>query len=236
MHRAGNRSVHGETTDLRILLVEDDAELAAQVAADLRREGYAVDVSGDGIDAEFLGSEQLHDAIVLDLGLPGRPGIEVLRNWRAQDLTTPVLILTARDGWTDRVTGLRAGADDYLGKPFHTEELLARLQALLRRSTGRASAMLTVAGLRLDEDTQRVFHADGTSVELTATEFRLLRYLMSYPDRVLSKARLTEHIYDDEHDRDSNVLEVYVRRLRDKIGRDRIETRRGQGYLFRGQP
>lgn len=219
---------------MRLLLVEDDAELADQVAADLRREGFAVDISGDGIDAEFLGSEQGYDAVVLDLGLPGRPGLEVLANWRRAGLVMPVLILTARDSWSERVRGLRAGADDYLGKPFHVEELLARLQALLRRSLGRASAELSVAGLRLDEETQRVILDDGREVELTGTEFRLLRYLMSYPDHVLSKSRLTEHVYEGDHDRDSNVLEVYIRRLRDKIGRDRIETRRGQGYLFRG--
>jgi DNA-binding response OmpR family regulator len=218
---------------LRLLLVEDDAELADQVAADLRREGFAVDISNDGIDAEFLGSEQGYDAVILDLGLPGRPGLDVLANWRRAGLAMPVLILTARDSWSERVRGLRAGADDYLGKPFHVEELLARLQALLRRSVGRASAELSVAGLRLDEETQRVILGDGREVELTGTEFRLLRYLMSYPDRVLSKSRLTEHVYEGDHDRDSNVLEVYIRRLRDKIGRDRIETRRGQGYLFR---
>ena len=218
---------------MRLLLVEDDAELADQVAADLRREGFAVDISNDGIDAEFLGSEQGYDAVILDLGLPGRPGLEVLANWRRAGLVMPVLILTARDSWSERVRGLRAGADDYLGKPFHVEELLARLQALLRRSLGRASAELSVAGLRLDEETQRVILDDGREVELTGTEFRLLRYLMSYPDHVLSKSRLTEHVYEGDHDRDSNVLEVYIRRLRDKIGRDRIETRRGQGYLFR---
>jgi DNA-binding response OmpR family regulator len=151
-------------------------------------------------------------------------------------LTLPVLILTARDAWSDRVEGLRAGADDYLGKPFHIQELIARLQALLRRSTGRAAPALVVGGLRLDEERQSVLRADGVEMELTGTEFRLLRYLMSHPDRVLSKARLTDHVYEEDHDRDSNVLEVYIRRLRDKIGRDVIETRRGQGYLFRSGP
>jgi DNA-binding response OmpR family regulator len=148
----------------------------------------------------------------------------------------PVLILTARDAWSERVVGLQAGADDYLGKPFHGEELSARLQALLRRSTGRASAELTIAGLRLDEDRQTVARPDGVAMQLTGTEFRLLRYLMTHPDRVLSKSRLTEHIYADDQDRDSNVLEVYIRRLREKIGRESIETRRGQGYLFRSRP
>jgi DNA-binding response OmpR family regulator len=220
---------------LRLLLVEDDSALAAGVAADLRRAGFAVDTADNGIDAEYLGLEQLHDAVILDLGLPGRPGLEVLKNWRDRGLTVPVLILTARDSWSDRVAGLKAGADDYLGKPFHAEELAARLAAILRRSTGRAAPGLTVAGLRLDEDRQCVVHADGREVGLTATEFRLLRYMMSHPDKVLSKMRLSDHVYEDDQDRDSNVLEVYVRRLRDKIGRERIETRRGQGYLFRGR-
>jgi len=218
-----------------LLLVEDDTELAEGIASDLRHAGYAVDTADNGIDAEYLGREQLYDAVVLDLGLPGRPGLQVLEAWRAAGLKTPVLILTARDSWSDRVHGLKAGADDYLGKPFHVEELLARLQALLRRSTGRASAELSVGGLRLDEERQRVTRPDGVEVELTGTEFRLLRYLMSHPDRVLSKTRLTEHVYEGDFDRDSNVLEVYVRRLRDKIGRDHIETRRGQGYLFRSR-
>jgi DNA-binding response OmpR family regulator len=221
---------------LRLLLVEDDAALAAGIASDLRRAGYAVDTADNGIEAEYLGREQLYDAVILDLGLPGRPGLQVLEAWRGSGLATPVLILTARDSWSERVLGLRAGADDYLGKPFHVEELLARVQALLRRSAGRASPELAVGGLRLDEERQCVQRPDGSTVELTGTEFRLLRYLMSHPDRVLSKIRLTEHVYEGDFDRDSNVLEVYVRRLRDKIGRDYIETRRGQGYLFRSRP
>lgn len=220
---------------MRLLLVEDDHELASGIAGDLRHAGYAVDTADNGIDAEFLGREQLYDAVVLDLGLPGKPGLAVLEAWREAGLDTPVLILTARDAWSERVLGLKAGADDYLGKPFHVEELLARLQALLRRSTGRAAPELSVGGLRLDEERQRVFLPGGAEAELTGTEFRLLRYLMSHPDRVLSKSRLIEHVYEGDFDRDSNVLEVYVRRLRDKIGRDYIETRRGQGYLFRGR-
>ncbi len=221
---------------MRLLLVEDDEQLADGIATDLRHAGFAVDRADNGIDAEYLGREQIYDAVILDLGLPGKPGLEVLRSWREGGLATPVLILTARDSWAERVLGLRSGADDYLGKPFHFEELSARVQALLRRSAGRAEPQLTVAGLRLDEERQRVQLADGTEVELTGTEFRLLRYLMSNPDKVLSKSRLTDHVYEGDHDRDSNVLEVYVRRLRDKIGREHIETRRGQGYLFRGRP
>jgi len=220
---------------LRLLLVEDDAQLAAGIAADLRHAGFAVDHAENGIDAEYLGREQLYDAMILDLGLPGRPGLDVLKSWRSNGVLTPVLILTARDSWTERVVGLKSGADDYLGKPFHFEELSARLDALLRRSTGRATPELVVAGLLLNEERQRVRLADGTEVELTGTEFRLLRYLMSHPDRVLSKSHLTDHVYEGDHDRDSNVLEVYVRRLRDKIGRQHIETRRGQGYLFRSR-
>lgn len=221
---------------MRLLLVEDDAQLAAGIATDLRRAGFAVDTADNGIDAEYLGLQQIYDGVILDLGLPGKPGLDVLRSWRQQGVGTPVLILTARDSWTDRVSGLKSGADDYLGKPFHFEELWARIEALLRRSTGRAAPGLSVAGLCLDEERQLVQRADGVQVALTGTEFRLLRYLMSHPDKVLSKGRLTDHVYEGDHDRDSNVLEVYVRRLREKIGRDRIETRRGQGYLFRSQP
>jgi DNA-binding response OmpR family regulator len=219
-----------------LLLVEDDKRLADGIATDLRQAGFAVDTATDGIDAEYLGRAQEYDAVILDLGLPGKPGLDVLRSWRDSGLMIPVLILTARDSWTERVLGLKSGADDYLGKPFHFEELSARLDALLRRSTGRATPELSVAGLRLDEERQHVQRADGVEVELTGTEFRLLRYLMSHPDRLLSKSRLTEHVYEGDHDRDSNVLEVYVRRLREKIGREYIETRRGQGYLFRSRP
>lgn len=221
---------------MRLLLVEDDKRLADGIATDLRQAGFAVDTATDGIDAEYLGRVQEYDAVILDLGLPGKPGLDVLRSWRDSGLMIPVLILTARDSWTERVLGLKSGADDYLGKPFHFEELSARLDALLRRSTGRATPELSVAGLRLDEERQHVQRADGVEVELTGTEFRLLRYLMSHPDRLLSKSRLTEHVYEGDHDRDSNVLEVYVRRLREKIGREYIETRRGQGYLFRSRP
>ncbi|WP_078118782.1 response regulator transcription factor [Thiosocius teredinicola] len=220
---------------MHILLVEDDRELAEGVAGDLRKAGFAVDIADNGVDAEYLGREQLFDAVVLDLGLPGKPGLDVLAAWRKDGIATPVLILTARDSWNERVTGLRAGADDYLGKPFHVEELLARLDALLRRSTGRAAPGLEVAGLVLDEERQRVRRADGLEVVLTATEFRLLRYLMMHPDRLLSKSRLTDHVYEGDADRDSNVIEVYVSRLRDKLGHDVIETRRGQGYVLRSR-
>jgi len=169
------------------------------------------------------------------VGLPQRSGLDVLANWRKAEVKTPVLILTARDSWQEKVRGLQQGADDYLTKPFQEEELLARLQALIRRNTGTVGKTLSVDGWVLDEATQSVSRGDQRW-QLTGTEFRLLRYLMSYPDRVLSKGRLTEHVYEGDLDRDSNVLEVYVSRLRDKIGRAYIETRRGQGYLFRSRP
>ncbi|HCK79923.1 MAG TPA: response regulator transcription factor [Candidatus Competibacter sp.] len=218
---------------MRLLLVEDDAPLAGRLRIDLEQAGYAVDTVADGVEAEFMGSSEPYDVVVLDLGLPGRPGLEVLSHWRAADNPVPVLILTARDAWHEKVDGFKTGADDYLGKPFHTAELVARLHALLRRSTARPNGPLRVAGLELNEETQTVLVlATGQAFDLTGTEFRLLRYFMLHPGRVLSKTRLTEHVYDFESERDSNVLEVYVNRLRRKLGRDSIGTRRGQGYVF----
>jgi two-component system OmpR family response regulator len=218
---------------MRLLLVEDDALLSGRLRIDLERAGFAVDVAADGVDAEFMGGSEPYDVVVLDLGLPGRSGLDVLRHWRAAGHPTPVLILTARDAWHEKVDGFKAGADDYLGKPFHVAELLARLQALLRRGVARPHGPMRVAGLELDEDTQtaRVLATDET-FELTGTEFRLLRYFMRHPGRVLSKTRLAEHVYDFETERDSNVLEVYINRLRRKFGRELIATRRGQGYIF----
>jgi len=215
---------------MRVLVVEDDTELAERIRTALREAGYAVDITGEGEEAAYLGREEPYDAVVLDLGLPGRPGLEVLSDWRGSGVDLPVLILTARNAWYERVEGIEAGADDYLGKPFHMAELLARLAALLRRHHGQAGGPLEAAGLRLDESRQVVTTPDGVEQELTATEFRLLRYLMHNPGRVLSKAALTEHVYEYDADRDSNVLEVYVRRLRRKVGKERIRTRRGQGY------
>jgi DNA-binding response OmpR family regulator len=217
---------------VRLLLVEDDADLSQRLQNALRREGYSVDLAPDGIEGQYLGEVEPYDAVVLDLGLPKRPGLEVLGNWRAAQITTPVLILTARDAWHERVDGFKAGADDYLGKPFHIEELLVRLQALIRRSQGASGPVLEVAGLSLDEDRRLVMHPQKGEIELTGTEFRLLRYFMLNPDRVLSKTRLTEHVYEGDFDRDSNLIEVYVRRLRDKLGKGHIETLRGQGYRF----
>jgi two-component system OmpR family response regulator len=218
---------------MRILLVEDDAELAAGLLHELKAEGFAADHADNGVDGEYLGDEEAYDAAILDLGLPGRPGLEVLANWRRRGNRIPVIVLTARGAWHERVDGLRAGADDYLGKPFHVEELMARVHALIRREAGRPMPSLSADGIALDQDTQELIREDGTRTALTGTEFRLLRYFMLHPGQVLSKTRLTEHIYDQDFDRDSNLIEVYVRRLREKIGAERIETRRGQGYVLR---
>ena len=214
---------------MRILLAEDDVEVARQVSTALRSGGYAVDVASDGQEAQFLGESDAYDAVVLDLGLPRIDGVSVLEHWRQRGVRVPVLILTARGTWREKVTGLRAGADDYLAKPFEIEELLARIEALLRRAAGHASPVLTHGVLRLDTTTQRVSRM-GKPVELTALEYRLLAYLMHHPTRVLSKAELTEHIYEQDFDRDSNVIEVLVNRLRNKLGAALIETRRGRGY------
>ncbi|MEO5331023.1 MAG: response regulator transcription factor [Magnetococcus sp. YQC-5] len=219
---------------MRLLVVEDDEDLAARLREDLGRAGFAVDVATNGIDAEYMGTEEPYDVVVLDLGLPQRHGLEVLRHWRTQKNNIPVLILTAWDNWIDRVDGFKAGADDYLGKPFHIQELIARLNALIRRSTARPLGALNVDGIQLDEVLQQVTLPSGESKSLTGTEFRLLRYFMLHPDQLLSKSRLTEHVYEYDEDKDSNVMEVYIKRLRDILGRERIITRRGQGYLFRG--
>ncbi|MDH5712005.1 MAG: response regulator transcription factor [Gammaproteobacteria bacterium] len=219
---------------MRLLLVEDDPVLGPRLRQDLRHAGYAVDLVNNGIDGQFQGEEESYDAAILDLGLPGRPGLEVLQNWRNSGIALPVIVLTARDAWHERVDGLKAGADDYLGKPFHIEELLARLDALLRRSQERTQTQLCVAGLILDEEHQCVTLPSGEPVELTGTEFRLLRYMMINSGKLLSKSRLTEHVYEGDADRDSNVIEAYIKRLRQKVGRSLIETRRGQGYVFGG--
>ena len=218
---------------MRLLLVEDDALLSGRLRGELQRAGFAVDVADNGVDAGFLGESEPYDMVVLDIGLPGRSGLDVLRDWRAAGNPMPVLILTARDAWHEKVDGFKAGADDYLSKPFHTAELIARLQALLRRGIARPPGPLQAAGLELDENAQTVrMTASDATVELTGTEFRLLRYLMLHPGRVLSKSRLVEHVYDFDAERDSNVLEVYINRLRRKLGRALIATRRGQGYVF----
>jgi DNA-binding response OmpR family regulator len=216
---------------LRLLLAEDDAELGHRLKSFLDKQGFAVDLYDNGVDAEFYGGETSYDVIVLDLGLPQRPGLEVLANWRARDIKTPVLILTARDTWQEKVQGLQQGADDYLTKPFHEQELLARLQALVRRTAGVAAGALEANGYRLDEEAQTVCRGEQCW-QLTGTEFRLLRYFMLHPAHILSKSRLTEHVYEQDADKDSNVIEVYINRLRHKLGNDVIVTRRGQGYIF----
>ena len=217
---------------MRILLVEDDPLLGPELKEALEKHGYAVDLTSSGIDGEALGYEDIYDLAVLDLGLPDRPGLEVLSHWRAKDNQLAVLILTARASWQERVDGFEAGADDYLCKPFHTEELLARITALLRRANQQPQKALSGHGLTLDEHSQAVTLADGGSVQLTGTEFRLLRYLMHNPGRVLSKLQLVEHMYDDAAENDSNVVEAYIKMLRKKIGKEKIATRRGQGYMF----
>ena len=216
---------------MRLLLAEDDPGLAERLKGFLDKQGFAVDAVDNGVDAEFNALEIPYDVIVLDLGLPQRPGLEVLANWRRAQMQAPVLILTARDTWQEKVEGLQRGADDYLTKPFREEELLARLQALVRRSTGTVGETLAMHGWVLDEATQSVSR-DDQHWQLTGTEFRLLRYFMLHPGRILSRASLTEHVYEEDADRDSNVIEVYVRRLREKLGKDIITTRRGQGYVF----
>ncbi|SPO67553.1 response regulator transcription factor [Pseudomonas sp. JV241A] len=219
---------------MRLLLVEDNVPLADELTQSLQRQGYAVDWLADGRDAVYQGSSEPYDLIILDLGLPGLPGLEVLAQWRASGLATPVLILTARGSWAERIEGLKAGADDYLSKPFHPEELQLRIQSLLRRARGLANQpTLEAAGLQLDEGRQCVTRA-GVDIQLTAAEFRLLRYFMLHPQQILSKSHLAEHLYDGETERDSNVLEVHVNHLRRKLGRSVIETRRGQGYRYAG--
>lgn len=219
---------------MRLLLVEDNVPLAEELCTSLRRHGYAIDWLADGRDALVQGATEPYDLVILDLGLPGLSGLEVLRGWRTDGLTMPVLILTARSSWSERVDGLKAGADDYLCKPFHPEELQLRIQALLRRSHGQSNvSQLQVKGIVLDE-TRQCAVLNKQIIELTAAEFALLRYFMLHPRQLLSKSRLQEHLYDGEAEPDSNVIEVHISHLRSKLGRDCIETRRGQGYVFCG--
>lgn len=217
---------------MRLLIVEDDPDLVNYVRSDLMRAGFAVDVADNGIDAEHLGDTEPYDAVVLDLGLPQKPGMDVLQAWRNRGNRVPVIVLTARDAWYERVDGLKAGADDYLGKPFHIEELIARIRALIYRRHGRSSSQIQTQSLTLDEDVQQVELSDGQTHQLTGTEFRLLRYMMLNSGRILSKTHLSEHVYDQDSERDSNLIEVYIRRLREKIGTRMILTKRGQGYIF----
>jgi two-component system, OmpR family, response regulator len=214
---------------MRLLLVEDDPTLRAQLRAGLSEAGYAVDEADNGRDAHHLGVHEPFDAVILDLGLPQLDGLSVLKRWREAARTTPVLILTARDSWHEKVAGIDAGADDYLGKPFHMEELLARVRALIRRAQGIASPLLQHGPLALDTRSSRVT-CNGQPVSLTSHEFRLLAYLMHRPDTVVSRTELTEHLYAQDFDRDSNTIEVFIGRLRRKLPPQVIETVRGMGY------
>lgn len=217
---------------MRILLVEDNLEVARQIKSTLEHALYVVDVACDGEEGLFLGQSEPFDAVILDLGLPKLDGLSVLQQWRSQGILTPVLILTSRNTWREKVTGLRAGADDYLAKPFEFEELLARVEALIRRATGHATPVVTCGRVTLDSNSARVT-LDGQLVELTALEYRALEYLMQHQDKVVSKTELIEHIYDQEFDRDSNVIEVLINRLRHKFFPELIATRRGLGYQLK---
>lgn len=214
---------------MRVLLVEDEPTLRAQLCASLKEAGYAVDEADNGQDAHFLGDTESFDAIILDLGLPVLDGLTVLKRWRSTGRTMPVLILTARDNWNEKVAGIDAGADDYLTKPFHTEEILARLRALIRRSSGLASPILQCGALALDTRTSRVT-LEGKPVTLTSHEYKVLEYLMHRQGKVISRTEITEHIYAQDFDRDSNTIEVFIGRLRKKLPAELIETVRGQGY------
>ncbi|MDX2288543.1 MAG: response regulator transcription factor [Hyphomicrobiaceae bacterium] len=214
---------------MRILVVEDDADLNRQLANALGEAGYAVDKAMDGEEGYYLGDTEPYDLIILDLGLPKMDGISILEQWRRSNKTAPVLILTARDRWSDKVQGMDAGADDYLAKPFHMEELLARVRALMRRAAGHAKSEIECGPLRLDTKSARV-SCDGQLIKLTSHEYRLLAYLMHHRGRIVSRTELVEHMYDQDFDRDSNTIEVFIGRLRKKIPVDLIETVRGLGY------
>lgn len=215
---------------MRILVIEDDNDIRRQLVAALAKAGYAVDQAADGEEGCFLGETEPYDAVVLDIGLPRRDGISVLSAWRKEGRRMPVLILTARDRWSEKVEGFDAGADDYLAKPFHMEELLARLRALLRRATGHASAEIVCGPVRLDTKAGRVI-VDGVPAKLTSHEYRLIAYLLHHGGRVVSRTEIIEHLYDQDFDRDSNTIEVFIGRLRKKIGADVIQTVRGLGYM-----
>jgi two-component system OmpR family response regulator len=214
---------------MRILIVEDEPNLRRQLKNALEQAGYAVDAAGDGEEGHYLGANEAYDAVILDLGLPGLDGLTVLDRWRREGRVMPVLVLTARDSWSDKVAGLDAGADDYLAKPFQIEEL-----AIIRRAAGQATSELTAGGVRLDGRSGRVT-LNGEPVKLTAQEFKLLSYLMHHKGKVVSRTELIEHIYDQDFDRDSNTIEVFITRIRKKLGADLIMTTRGLGYSLNDQ-
>jgi two-component system OmpR family response regulator len=217
---------------MRILIVEDDKDLNRQLSEAFVDAGYVVDKAFDGEEGYFLGDTEPYDAVVLDIGLPQMDGISVVERWRRDGRKMPVLILTARDRWSDKVAGIDAGADDYVAKPFHIEEVLARMRALIRRAAGHASSELACGPLRLDTKASKA-DVDGKPLKLTSHEFRLLAYLMHHMGEVVSRTELVEHLYDQDFDRDSNTIEVFVGRLRKKMGVDLIETVRGMGYRMR---
>ena len=214
---------------MRILVAEDDRMLSQQIKAALSAEGRAVDTATDGEEAHFLGSTESYDLVVLDIGLPERDGISVLKQWRNDDITTPVLILTARDGWSERVDGLDAGADDYMTKPFHMQELSARVRAMLRRQAGRSNPVFQNVPVVYDSRSNKVL-LNGMPVSLTAQELAVLSYLLHNAGRMVSRNELSDHIYEYDCDRDSNTIAVFVNRLRKKLGKDLIQSARGQGY------
>jgi two-component system OmpR family response regulator len=220
---------------MRVLVVEDEAFLARQLTAALRRAGYAVDHAADGERADLLGHDERYDAVVLDLGLPKVDGLTLLRRWREAGQAMPVLVLTARGSWHEKVQGIDGGADDYMAKPFRMEELLARLRALIRRSSGLSNPELRCGALALDPRSGKVT-IEGTEVKLTGHEFRVLSYLMHHCQRVVSQSELTEHIYSQDFDRDSNTVEVFIARLRRKLGPAFIETVRSLGYRMKAHP
>lgn len=216
---------------MRLLVVEDEPDLARQLQESLQEAGYVVDVAHDGEEGHFLGDTEPYDAVVLDLGLPKIDGLTVLERWRRDGRTMPVLILTARDRWNDKVAGIDAGADDYVAKPFYIEEILARLRALLRRGTGQAHPELMCGPLRVDTRAARA-SIDGVPLKLTSLEYRLLAYLIHHKGRVVSRTELVEHLYDQDFDRDSNTIEVFIGRLRKKLKANLIQTVRGLGYCL----
>jgi len=216
---------------MRLLVVEDDADLNRQLVSALCDAGYVVDTAHDGEEGHFLGDTEPYDAVILDLGLPVMDGVSILEDWRRNDRKMPVLILTARDRWSDKVSGFDAGADDYVAKPFHMEEVLARVRALLRRSAGHATSELACGPIMIDTKGARVT-VDGNPVKLTSLEYRLLSYLMHHKGRVVSRTELVEHLYDQDFDRDSNTIEVFVGRVRKKLGTNLIQTVRGLGYCL----
>jgi two-component system OmpR family response regulator len=216
---------------MRLLVVEDDKDLNRQLVKALVQAGYAVDSALDGEEGQFLGETEPYDAVILDLGLPKIDGVKVLESWREAGRSMPVLVLTARDAWSDKVKSFDAGADDYVTKPFHIEEILARLRALVRRASGHASSDLVCGPVRVDTRSGRVL-VNGEAVRLTSHEYRLMSYLMHHVGRIISRTELVEHLYDQDFDRDSNTIEVFVGRLRKKLGIDVIKTIRGLGYVL----